>query len=378
MACARGPATRDLAEIRRLAGGPVAWDGLCAAAEAHAVEPVLVRSLGAIAWEGVPTSIRDALTERARSIAEDNLAATGELLRVLDVLGSSGIEAVPYKGPVLAVQAYGDVALRRFVDLDVLVRRADVIATIDALHPEGYVRQQRVRAGLESWYFRSQNEFGLVHGEHGQILEIQWAVAPRSFAVDVDLTGLFDRSRPIRLGGRDVPAFEPADLLLLLCVHGAKHLWERLGWIVDVAELMVTHPDLDWDAARRRARAAGSFRMLLVGVGLARELLAASVPEPVVRAIAGDPAVGRLVDAFGARLADPSPHERRVRRLDLSMRERPIDRFRHLLLLAVTPTAGDINAVALPRHLFFLYYALRPFRLAWSMLRPAAEASDSG
>src|SRR3712207_8653927 len=35
--------------------------------------------------------------------------------------------------------------------------------------------------------------------------------------------------------------------LLILCVHGTKHIWGRLSWICDVAELLRTQPDMDWE-----------------------------------------------------------------------------------------------------------------------------------
>src|SRR5438067_2363962 len=72
-----------------------------------------------------PPSLLDPLRARAREIAARNLYATGELHRLLDVLADAGIAAMPWKGPALAAQLYGNLALRPFLDLDVLVRRRD-------------------------------------------------------------------------------------------------------------------------------------------------------------------------------------------------------------------------------------------------------------
>jgi hypothetical protein len=57
--------------------------------------------------------------------AARNMKMTAELLRILDALKEAGIKAMPLKGPVLAQQLYGDVALRQFSDLDILVARED-------------------------------------------------------------------------------------------------------------------------------------------------------------------------------------------------------------------------------------------------------------
>ena len=50
-------------------------------------------------------------------------------------------------------------------------------------------------------------------------------------------------------GGR----LTPEDLLLILCVHGGKHVWECLKWLVDVRELVDRFPQLDYDALIQRA-----------------------------------------------------------------------------------------------------------------------------
>ena len=64
----------------------------------------------------------------------------------------------------------------------------------------------------------------------------------------------------------------PADVLLVaLCVHGAKHVWERLGWIVDVAELIAAAPGARLGRGarpRRRGRPhAGAPSRLPPGAG---------------------------------------------------------------------------------------------------------------
>jgi hypothetical protein len=45
----------------------------------------------------------------------------------------------------------------------------------------------------------------------------------------------------------NVPTLSKADYLLALAVHGAKHFWRRMNWIVDVDRLLTSSPDLDWD-----------------------------------------------------------------------------------------------------------------------------------
>jgi len=87
---------------------------------------------------------------------------------------------------------------------------------------------------------------------------------------------LFARQTRVQLDGHEVPALSIEDELVYICVHGATHLWERLGWIADVAALGTRH--LDWQATTKTARQVGAERMLATGLCLASDLLHARLP----------------------------------------------------------------------------------------------------
>ncbi|RXM21985.1 hypothetical protein EO238_26195, partial [Citrobacter sp. AAK_AS5] len=81
------------------------------------------------------------------------------LLRLQQLMESHGIRLVPIKGPVLARLAYGDVALRQFEDLDLIVRRPDLVCAVDLLERDGFglrelsnaVDRPRYLATLQNW-----------------------------------------------------------------------------------------------------------------------------------------------------------------------------------------------------------------------------------
>ncbi len=156
--------------------------------------------------------------------------------------------------------------------------------------------------------------------------------------------------------------------MLVLCAHGAKHLWERLEWICDVAELLRRVPLSDGDGLLERARALGAERMLLLGLRLAVDLLGAPLPERLQRNVAANPVVAALAEQVRERLfrhtpgALPDPWE--LRAFHLRVRERWRDRARYVWYVVTTPNAADWRIVRLPPSLSVLYYALRPLRLA--------------
>ena len=106
--------------------------------------------------------------------------------------------------------------------------------------------------------------------------------------------------------------------------------------------------------------------MLFLGLFLARDLLAAALPEDVWQRVTADPQVRSLavqVRAMLFREANDrtSPFGRHT--IYLSAMERLRDRGRFWFDLMMTPTTIEWALLPLPPMFFPLYYALRPIRL---------------
>jgi hypothetical protein len=293
---------------------------------------------------------------------------TGELLRLLDVFEAQGIPAVSYKGPVLAAFAYGNLGLREFFDIDVLVRKEDVFRAQELLLAEGYRPQYRLTPAQEATFLRYNSEHSFVHGNRGDDVDLHWAIAERHFSFPLDQEGLWRRLDRISLGGSDVCTLSPEDLLLILCVQGFKDAWERLKHICDVAEVIRVHQDMDWAGVVEQADASGGRRTLFLGLALASDLLGTTLPEEIAQSVQADPAVRTLARRVQERLFRPSGSPRRFsevmfRPIHVQMRERLRDKVRYCVRSATTHTVGDWMALPLPRPLFPLYYVLRPIRL---------------
>ena len=114
-----------------MASGPDP-ERLFTTADRHGVLPILARALS---LAGIPGETARA---RAREIAFRNLSLAAELVKLVGALRKLGIEVLAYKGPILGQQLYGDVTLRQFRDLDIVIAPADVMRTRDALCQLGY------------------------------------------------------------------------------------------------------------------------------------------------------------------------------------------------------------------------------------------------
>ena len=366
LACARSRMDERHARIiQELSRRVLDWEALAAHGRRHSLFPLLYRQLAAVVPHAVPPDSLNRLKELYQGNAARNLFLLGELERVLHALAEDGVTAIPYKGPVLAIAGYSDLSLRRFVDLDVIVRRADVERAIGTLTRLGYRAEPVVSPAQQAFLIRTQHDLAFKRDQGRLIVELHWEVAPRLFAAELAAEDLWRHATRRAIGGSHVLALAPEDMLLSLCVHGAKHLWERLAWVCDIAEWRAAHPGLHWPELLARAERTGQQRMLFVGLQLAAELLDAPLAAPVATAIAADRAVARLVaQAKQVIFREPPrpPGMISSLRFNLLARRGWLGKWSYLRYL-LTPTDADVRAFRAPRALQFTYYVARPFRL---------------
>jgi hypothetical protein len=365
--CARTRMTQANAErIRGLLAQPLDWDYLLNAAAEHSVGPLVDRHLRPVAPDAVPQVETERLKTASRANTVRSLFLTAELHKVLDLFQSKAIVAIPYKGPVLAEQAYGDLTLRDFDDLDIVLRQRDVPKAHEVMRGLGY-------AARFPWILTSGAVASLVPGEYNYrsderraMVELHTELTLRHFPVVPDLDEFARRMVTVTVGGRGIMTFAPEDLLPLLCIHGSKDFWERISWIADISELVQKDRAFDWDKSLKTAESLGAGRMLHLGLALAWDVLGAPLPEEICKRVRGDGEANSVAQEIKGRLLsrkEPRYSARERFRFRRQMVAGRLEGWRYSIRLAVLPVEEDWEMVRLPGPLAPLYIALRPFRL---------------
>jgi len=324
----------------------------------------------------LPAHVQDDLHRMHGTISRHNLLLTGEVLRLLRAFADADVPAVPLKGPALAALCYRRFSLRPAGDIDFLVPRHQFAAADAVLRAAGYRVASCAASTDEAMDAQIGREY--VHPERKAVAELHGYFLHAMHQFDLTPEAVWERLATTTLDGRTIPCLSPEDTLLYLCAHGAKHHYERLKWVCDIAELLRSDAVLDWSVVWSRADALRSRRLLLLGLHLADRLLSAPVPQPIAREAARNAAVQRMAQQVVRWLfTEPfhRPESLAAYRFHLQMRERWRDRrayLAHLATLAVQPTAKDRAFVPLPRALDPLYYAVRPLRLAYDAVTGAA------
>jgi hypothetical protein len=364
LACARlSLAPAEAAQVRRMAAGAIDWELAFALARRHRLIPFLHRHLR---HAPLPPPAAAELAALQREGAHRGLLMAAELRRLVDALRDAGVDALAYKGPALAMQAYGALGMRAFIDLDLLVRPDDVPRALRALSAEGYVPALALSPAQERCFRRVDGDYPLVDREKGVLVELHARVSSERFCMPIATEALMRRAAPVPLGGGEVRTLGDDDLLVVLCVHGAKHRWKRLEWVVALAELLRAGRG-DVEAALRLATGERARRTLLLGLSLARRLLDAPLPDGIVARIDADAGLRALADEAEARLfgAEGEDGEETPANLLFNLRARDgaADRARYAARWLFAPSPEDWRWARLPDALFPLYRVLRPVRL---------------
>ena len=150
------------------------WDALLELSLRHKVMPLLYRRLKAVFAEIVPVEFMERLRDYFYLNAARNHLLTKELCGILQLFDAGGIRAVPYKGPLLAAKLYGDVSLRQFNDLDIMVRREDVLKAFALLRKHGFRAERPLTEAQTAALLKVECE-QMFFREEGRIyLDLHW------------------------------------------------------------------------------------------------------------------------------------------------------------------------------------------------------------
>lgn len=351
--------------VSLIARGPD-WDQVQRLAEFHGTTPLLGQGLSRLPEGIVPSSVQQALRDRCRDIAAKNLLMSGRLTQACATLERAGIRVLALKGPTLAILGYGDLSLRQFNDIDVLVPPADFDRGLEGLRGLGYEFALRVTPAQQVRYARSMGQV-VLRDAQGTLIELHTRLTDRAYRFPLEFDTLWSRRQPVLLHDHTVSTPGDEDLLLYAAVHGTKHAWPCLGWVVDLVQLAARNPDLDWARLLERATALRCRRILLLSLGLARETLGLELPAGAWRACEADRVTRHLAGERSRRLCevdDEHPESAfRFFGFHLRSRERLRDGVAFLWATVFSAHVSDWQTINLPEGWEFLYPIARPLRL---------------
>jgi hypothetical protein len=296
-----GPAR---ARIQRLTSSELDWQRVDEISSRHRLRPLLYKHLRAEKNRpAIPAAIWKQIENHVWWTVERNVAQASELARIIKLLRSENITTLPFKGPILGANIYGNLGLREFSSLDLLVRREDILRAKLLLVHNGFSSPSDEKSAQLAKNIESQLGGDFVSPDGKVPLELHCSLNGKSVKDRADADAVWKRAMWTDLAGQPVRTVAREDLFPCLCAQGAKNHWARLFWIVDIAEFVRAEYDVDWTALLNTARADGNWRVVALGLYLAYGLLDAVLPSEIVNQISA-PKIRQLARAVGTWLFD--------------------------------------------------------------------------
>ena len=375
----RDSSTKAAEKIRSLLTNDLDWGYLIVVCYRNGVAPLVFTNLLKAGSSALPESVRADLSTRLKQHTENNLFLTSQIVRIAKTFRAAGIPLLPFKGPLLSMQAYGNPVVRYYGDLDVLVQPKHLDDSIILLQKNGYQAVTKVSWLKKSnWYISRQKDVRFLDESGQTILELHWKLSGSHFGLPKEMNRLWDRLESISIGGISIANLDFNDLLIYLCLHGSRHSWERLAWICDVYYLLTSRDEIDWDTILAESKGLGCENVVALGLKLINEFFDYPIPEQFADSIRQNSVYDEMANEVRKRTFAPESVQVELGdryAYHLKLKERRSDRWKlHVhylgwyLRIIMKPNEVDRDVLHLPRVLFPLYYLTRPFRLARTYL----------
>ena len=326
LACSRAPIRgEESSPIEKLSHGPINWETFIKLADRHRVYPMVYRNLSRDVGNGVPKHVLVSLRNRFEKNTRRSLELTAELARLTKLFQQGGIPVMALKGPAaLALQVYGDLGLRHAGDLDLLVH-SDYFEGVDQmLCRNGYRRTNSpffLSPRKQRYSERMFYHLNYLRNDGRVSVEPHWSLIRNSHLFPMDINQLWARQKTTMIAGTPVKTLPLEETVLYLCMHGATHVWLRLFWLCDLAQILNKNNSVDWTRLMARATELVVQRPAAQGLVLSNLLLGSHLPDPVRAYAERERVMPRLISAglngilmrlpdSGARTARVLMHEK--------------------------------------------------------------------
>ena len=339
------------------------WDEFLRLVKFHKVHTHIYDTVKAL--NCFPATITTALKSLNIDNSRNALAMTNELKTVNRLLGDNGINFIVFKGQPLSVLLYGNTTRRASKDIDLLIDSNDLEKVIE-LFAADYLRITPLKLPLKyiKLYY---NHLIFKNKQSGVIIEVHWKLLHYVHIAPGLTRDAMQNIMHSDIAGTNLnmPVFHYH--LFYCLMHGINHSWFRLFWLVDIAAFC-RKDEFILDKLLELGKKYNVSDALASALLLCNQLFSEPVLEDNYKArLMKNRKINRLCGMYLEQIAmgeiRPDSSYLKLVRWKIGTIYKGIllkKDFKYLVELVnnhlVSP--ADIEALPLPRKLFFLYYPL--------------------
>jgi len=358
----------DAQELKKYIDDKVDWDNVFNIALRHGLLNFLYLSLKTDCKEFIPEAVIKKLKTYYFQNSSKNFFLSASLIKILNLFTQNNIDAIPFKGPVQAELLYHDIGIRTFSDLDILVKKEDALQARNLLFDQGFKTNVNIPESQIKNYLKKENFFQLVNKTGTVNIDLHWEISGRYNLKPIYYPTLDRNLYHTKLLEKEIYTLSHVDLLILLCVHGTSHCWEKLELICSVAAITKSGRIGTWETVIQKVETLRCKRMVLLGLLLANYFFNTDLPRIIEAAISDDDGIENLSNYIIGKIEDNSIAftenlSWRFSPLHFQVRDSLLDGVKYFFRLLFQPTIREWDKYPLPDSLLFLYYVLRPYRI---------------
>lgn len=337
----------------------------------HRLSPIIYTRLSKKSDVRVPQKVMNALYHDHFKNLLWMLQLCREIGTLSDLFKEHSIQSLHLKGPVLALDLFEDFGQRTSSDLDILVPMHQLDKADEILLKQGYKKEEYIQSILSDWKWRHHHNT-YFHPINKVKVELHWRLHPGP-AKEPSFNILWQRKRLITIGGKIVEFLGKEDLLLFLIIHGARHGWSRLRWLLDIHQIL--KKDISTNVFLNLVKQYQAYGVSGQALILSKKLFCTNPREEFLCLLNSEKSehLANLAQFYVNRMinlhTEPVPFEvavyhKRYLFSVMSLRQKSL-----FLLSFFYPYPKDAETLPLPKALHFLYFPLRPVLLIWRKTR---------
>jgi hypothetical protein len=348
----------------------VNWASLIAFSKKHRISKIIAEQLKNRSTI-VPSEHLSELHNRNKKATLRMLTFTAEIANLTSLLKEVSVNSIPLKGPVAAMQIYNDFTYKDSRDIDILINQNQLGVCISAIEHTGYqcsYDYNSLNRKQKKAFQKANNQLTFYHQKKKIQLEIHWRLFANPHLLSFDFNELIQEGSTIQIGQETIYQLSQEHLLLYLCVHGAKHHWSLLYWLIEVASL-IKREDYNWDELLEKSIKIGIDRPLVQALILSNQIFNSKIPSNIIDYYQRDSQIKSLVKTSKDIIFENKTHTQKrgiwnyvtILLYKMSLRKE----LKYKLAYCNKTSINDFDLIKLPEALFFLYFWFRP--VFWCM-----------
>lgn len=301
-------------------------------------------------------------------IVKENMLMTSELIKVMKLFEENDIKAIPFKGPVLSQVAYGDVISRQYVDLDILVKDKDLVKAYDLLEYNDFNSELEKKFFKNQLFLEKNSDISFYNSRKNITIELHWKLFAKQFLSNINITNIFNKKEHLYINKNKINIFQNELLIVYLCMHGSKHCWERIEWILDIDKMIRNAENINWELVFYLAEKNYCTKMLKLGLFISNHIFDSPIPNDVLIKIE-EQYFYKKMDYVLNEISNINIYKSEFQKnlstfkFTYNLNDNIYEKIKFIKRTFFELSHIDVRFIDLNKNFYFIYYLIKPFRL---------------